>query len=217
MRREIDLKNYTDGRLYHSNDLVKVGCNSCEGCSSCCRDMEALILDPYDIFQLKKGLDMDFSSLLEHGIEIRLMENLLLPVMNTDGDSHRCSFLSEKGRCSIHSFRPGICRLFPLGRYYHDHTFSYILQLNQCVKNPKGKVKIKEWLGIDHLKAYENYILLWHDFLTLIREQVCQLDTQQQRILHLYLLKTFFQTDYVDFYPEFNQRLSQAYDALGLR
>ena len=29
-------------------------------------------------------------------------------------DSESCTFLDENGRCSIHPFRPGICRLFPL-------------------------------------------------------------------------------------------------------
>ena len=31
-------------------------------------------------------------------------------------------FLDENGRCSIYAFRPGFCRLFPLGRYYVDEA-----------------------------------------------------------------------------------------------
>lgn len=39
--------------LYKPNDLVRVDCHDCRGCSSCCRDMgDSIKLDPYDAWQL---------------------------------------------------------------------------------------------------------------------------------------------------------------------
>ena len=217
MLRNFDLNKYTDGCLYHQNDMVKLGCKDCQGCSFCCRDMEALVLDPYDIAELKKGLSMDFENLLEHGIILRLIDGLLLPVMDTQAKNKACAFLNEEGRCSIHSFRPGICRLFPLARYYHDDTFSYILQSQECRKHPSEKIKIRHWLGIPSLKAYERFVLIWHDFLKEIKESLPQVEESQERILHLYLLKTFYQEDYLDFYQEVERKIAQSYSILGLR
>ena len=51
MDRYIDLNEVSDGKLYTSNDLVKAGCNDCQGCSACCESMaDTIILDPFDIF-----------------------------------------------------------------------------------------------------------------------------------------------------------------------
>ena len=57
MKRNVSLEEISDGRLYDENDMVKVGCSDCKGCSSCCRGMgESIILDPLDIWQLSCGL-----------------------------------------------------------------------------------------------------------------------------------------------------------------
>lgn len=39
MKREIDMKEISDGKLYGPNDLVKADCGDCHGCFDCCRGM----------------------------------------------------------------------------------------------------------------------------------------------------------------------------------
>ena len=39
MKRNIDLNEISDGRLYSSGDMVKADCHDCAGCSACCRGM----------------------------------------------------------------------------------------------------------------------------------------------------------------------------------
>ena len=52
MERNWDLSEMTDGKLYIENDMARIGCNDCEGCSKCCHNMgESIVLDPYDIYQ----------------------------------------------------------------------------------------------------------------------------------------------------------------------
>ena len=34
MKREISLEEISDGKLYGSGDMVKVGCDDCRGCSA---------------------------------------------------------------------------------------------------------------------------------------------------------------------------------------
>ena len=60
MKRNVDLNEISDGRLYSSGDMVKADCRGCEGCSACCRGMgSSIILDPMDIWRLYRGTGKD--------------------------------------------------------------------------------------------------------------------------------------------------------------
>lgn len=86
---------------------------------------ESIILDPYDIYSLTTNLETTFSELIKDKLSLSVADMIILPHLNLKAADEGCLFLDENGRCSIHSFRPGICRLFPLGRIYEDESFSY--------------------------------------------------------------------------------------------
>lgn len=217
MRRNIRLEEISDGRLYTANDMVKADCRDCEGCSACCRNMEAVVLDPLDIANLCQGLGKTFEELMGSAIELKLVDGVILPHLKMTGEEETCSFLDQNGRCSVHSFRPGICRLFPLGRYYSEEGLRYFLQVHECRKEDRSKIKVKKWLGISDLASYEKYILQWHAFLQTCEEAMETLDDENQRIFQLYILRTFYQTPYgQEFYQEFYQRMCELKARLGL-
>lgn len=123
----------------------------------------------------------------------------------------KCPFLDEKGWCTIHAYRPGLCRLFPLGRYYEGDGFRYFLQKSEC-DHPKAKVKVSKWLDVPELSKYEQYVLTWHQ----IQKQAESLQQENEdeafgKNLNMFLLKTFFLTPYdadEDFYQQFEERLA---------
>ena len=134
-----NLEEISDGKRYGLNDMVRAACNDCAGCSSCCEDMgESIILDPLDIYELTKNLNTTFENLLKEQIELHVADGMILPDLKMP-DKDVCPFLQEK-RCSIHSFRPGICRVFPLGRIYEENRLDYFLQVEGCVKENRSKV-----------------------------------------------------------------------------
>lgn len=219
MKRKVDLKDISDGRLYSSNDMVRADCHNCEGCSACCRGMgDSIVLDPLDVQRLCKGLSASFDGLMERHIELHAEDGMIVPNLKMDGKEEACAFLDAGGRCGIHPFRPGLCRLFPLGRYYEEHGFRYFLQIHECRKKDRGKTKVRKWLDTPNLTAYERYITEWHGFLTNCQEEAGTLDENQMRTLNLYVLRTFYQSEYKtdDFYKEFYTRLSQARETLGI-
>ena len=56
MKRNIDIKEISDGKLYGPNDMVKADCRGCEGCSACCHGMgTSIVLTPLDIYRLESG------------------------------------------------------------------------------------------------------------------------------------------------------------------
>lgn len=207
MLREVDLSEISDGKLYTNNDMVKTDCLGCVGCSQCCHGMgSSVILDPYDIYQLTTGLSKTFEELLAGPLELNVVDGIILPNLKMTGPEEACAFLDENGRCSIHSIRPGFCRLFPLGRYYENGTFRYFLQTHECPKQNKSKIKIKKWLGINNLKQYEDFVLRWHDFLKEKQEIAQNSDSAEVvKDLSMEILKKYYMRNYdkdIDFYAQ---------------
>ena len=72
MKREIDMKEISDGKLYGPNDLVKADCGDCHGCFDCCQGMgQSILLDPLDIYRLTGNLKVTFEELLADKMCIR--------------------------------------------------------------------------------------------------------------------------------------------------
>lgn len=219
MEREIDLSQISDGRLYQANDMVKAGCNDCAGCSLCCHGMgNSIILDPYDIYHLEKGLNVRFEELMKDKIELNVVDGIIQPNLKMQEGRDSCAFLNKEGRCSVHTFRPGFCRMFPLGRIYQENDFRYFLQIHECPYPNKTKVKLKKWLEIPELSQYENYIRQWHFFLKDVQKIIKETENDAViKNLNMFLLKQFYVKPYEyaeesagDFYRQFEERLKEA-------
>lgn len=215
MRREVSLEEISDGKLYELNDMVKADCGDCKGCSACCQGMgESIILDPLDIYHLESGLHKTFEELLAEALELHVVDGVILPNLKMGGSNERCSFLSEEGRCKIHPFRPGICRIFPLGRLYENNTFRYFLQTGECKKDNRTKVKVSKWIDTKDKRKNQQYIADWHYFLKDVEkslEREKNDDTIKSK--NMYLLNTFYVKPYdeeQDFYTQFYERLAEA-------
>lgn len=199
---------------------MPVGCADCEGCSECCRSTaDTIILDPQDMYLLSKGTGKVFTDMIEREIEIRLVDGLILPNLmeEHEGEEEHCLFLTDRGRCSIHAFRPGLCRLYPMGRYYTEGGFRYILQKNECTGRVKTDVRLSDWLGIEDLPRYEAYIQDWHDFRKRVEKVVPILTEKSRDSVQRYILQVFFVHPYrtrQDFYPQYEARMEVCRKAL---
>jgi len=215
MKREGSLDELTDGKLYRSSDMARLGCQDCEGCSACCRNMgNTVVLDPYDIWRLEKGTGKTFAGMIGGEILLSVIDGLVLPSLNMERDGV-CPFLNEAGRCRIHAYRPGICRLFPLGRYYHDGGFSYVLMKDACKKEHRTKVKIEQWLSEENLPRYESFVMQWKELQERTRESLSNVVSTgneeealaKQKRRSLSFLETFYLTAYGDdFFEDFSRR-----------
>lgn len=210
MLREMDLQTQTDGKKYSVNDMVRIGCNECEGCSECCRVVaDTILLDPYDIYRLMQGTGLSMNELLAKHIELGMAGGVILPHMKVTKEGG-CTFLNDKGRCSVHPYRSGFCRLYPLGRLYEDGDYSYILLTDQCDKG-RTKVKISKWLDTPDYKKYHAFILSWHDLLKGYQERFSQNpEDEQMKQTVMALLTVFYMTPYdlaADFYQQYEKRL----------
>ena len=106
MKRDIDIEQVSDGKRYTSNDMVRLGCDDCSGCSDCCRGMgSSILLDPYDAYRLMKGLGCSFDALLVGDTEVAkspvigldLADGLILPHLQMTAKEERQKSRSVNG------------------------------------------------------------------------------------------------------------------------
>ena len=224
MKRNVSLEEISDGKLYEANDMVKADCHDCTGCSACCQGMgESIILDPLDICRLRSGLQKEFEEMLTDALALGVVDGIILPHLQMQGSKEQCFFLNKEGRCRIHAFRPGICRLFPIGRYYENHSFKYFLQTTECKSPNRTKIKVQKWLDTPDIKQYEKYITDWHYFLLSAEETIAFAFAQSTendtsladaiaKQISMYILNTFYIKPFEEetFYAQFTERLGEA-------
>ena len=219
MKRNCNLEDISDGKQYALKDPVEVGCDGCQGEPDCCRGMgSSIVLDPYDIYRITTNMDVTFEQLLAHLVELNVVDGIILPNLKMSGEKEACAFLNQEGRCSIHSYRPGICRIFPLGRYYEDHDFSYILQIKECRCQATAQIKVGKWIDTPNLAKNRLFLIDWHYFLndveTLIKNTG---DDNTVKGINIYLLNQFYGKKYeveTDFYQQFQDRIREARNVL---
>lgn len=213
MRRNVSLEEISDGRLYGLNDMVKADCHGCKGCHKCCTGMgNSVLLDPYDVYRMQRGLGKGLAQLLaEETVELNVAEGVILPNVKMAGKEERCAFLNEEGRCGIHEHRPGVCRLFPLGRYYENGDFRYFLQTGECEDSNRSKVKVGKWIDTPDQNRNHDFICKWHYLVNNLEDAVAGArDMNLAKRLNMLMLQTFYLEPYdgeEDFYGQFAQRL----------
>lgn len=215
MKRNVSLSDISDGRLYDDNDMVKADCRGCSGCSDCCRGMgQSIILDPYDVCRMNAGMGRPFADFLDKEVELGVVDGCILPHLKMVGADEVCAFLNTQGRCSIHALRPGICRLFPLGRYYENGAFRYFLQIGECSAN-RSKVKVSRWIDTPDQRRYRDFVTQWHYLLIGAEERMRERqDDIFQKDLNMFILQNFFMRPYgriEDFYEQFEERKAEFY------
>lgn len=216
MKRNVDLNEISDGKFYELNDMVRADCGNCTGCSMCCEQMsDTIFLDPLDCFHLTQATGLSFDALLDTGkIELELVDGIILPHLKPDSVTAHCPFLNTEKRCSIHPSRPGFCRIFPLGRYYTQRRFCYILQTHECPKK-RSKIKVERWIDTPLPAQNQAFIRDWHYFLEDLATALAKTPEATVRRVQLFLLHTFYRTAFsvqedAAFYAEMKKRLERA-------
>ncbi len=223
-------------RYYTAADMARIWCNDCKGCSYCCEKMgESVVLTPYDICELTQHLGKSFDELMEKQIELYMTDGMVLPNLKMTGEKEVCGFLNKEGRCSIHDFRPGLCRLFPLGRNYETETtetedgirekrgFHYFIVEDSCPRLNGTKVKIEKWLGVPGLRRYEEFITVWHYFCKDFQKWMQKLleagEDEKVKRINLKMLEAFYRETYrkeQNFYEQFDERMKTFRELFGI-
>ena len=83
MKRNVDMSEISDGKLYTANDMVKAGCDGCKGCFVCCTGMgDTVILDPLDVYRLTSYIGCGFEQLLASKVALGVVDGIISLVRN---------------------------------------------------------------------------------------------------------------------------------------
>ena len=219
MRTTNILNEISDGKLYDIEDMVKADTCGCNGCSDCCKDVgDLVVLTPFDIYEMTTYLNADFDKLLGDKILLRENNKITLPYLKMQDKNKNCSFLDKNGRCTIHSKRPNICRLFPLGRVYQDNDFKYFLQVDNCPKEELKDVKVADWINIENYNENKKFILEWYKFIKALTFRLKFVrDEDEIENINQILLDSFYRVKIDnDFYKSFEELLPKVKNKLGI-
>ena len=221
MRTVNSLENIWDGNFYDIDDNVKADAKGCKGCSACCHDVgDLVVLSPYDMYRVMSEEKLEYHSLEKNHIEWTTSNKVTLPYLKMVGEAKRCSFLDANSRCTIHSNRPNICRLFPLGRVYENKTFKYFLQVNSCTKKELSEVKVSDWIDVRNHDENKEFLIIWHDFIkALTFKMKFVYDKAECDRLNKLVKDTFYKdifTNEEEFYKDFFEKLPRAKNEIGI-
>ena len=151
-------------------------------------------------------------------MQVRENNKITLPYLKMQDENKNCSFLDKNGRCTIHSKRPNICRLFPLGRVYQDNDFKYFLQVDNCPKEELKDVKVADWINIENYNENKKFILEWYKFIKALTFRLKFVrDEDEIENINQILLDSFYRVKIDnDFYKSFEKLLPEVKNKLGI-
>jgi len=182
--------------LRHGDDF-SFACHPGVPCfTECCRMLE-LVLTPYDVLRLKKGLGissrefLERYAIIEYPTEIRFPQVYLTMV---DDGRASCPFVDSSG-CTVYKNRPGACRFYPVGRgasLDKDNVQEQfvLLQEPHCKGfKEKNAQNLDEWAGSQEIKPYVHFNDL---VMRLTQDKKMQLGiTPDQKKLDTFLLALY--------------------------
>jgi Fe-S-cluster containining protein len=141
---------------------------SCDRSGQCCKNRSAspIILSPYDVFRIQKGLGINSKEFSAYFAEKVLGADSKLPMMilgspQTNGNYDQCVFL-DSGSCEIYENRPLVCRMYPVGRMVDQELNSYFFLTKtggNCGLGKGREFTLEEWLEKADVEPY----FKWND------------------------------------------------------
>ena len=164
-------------------DKMKIGIDDtfrlhCTQCGKCCINREDILLNPKDLFNLAKGLNISVTDVIKQYCEVYLGQDSRIPIVRLlpKGQIKRCPFLKDK-KCSVHKFKPTVCATFPLGRVMTYSTeasmpqgitpgeVQYIFTDPGCGDNSETHT-VREWLSDFDIALEDEFFMKWNEFIS---------------------------------------------------
>ncbi len=130
--------------------------------NSCCRDV-SILLSPYDVLRMKRGLHMDSSEFLEKYTLTMRSRDKRVPVvlLRMDEETQKCPFVGASG-CGVYAHRPWACRMYPLGMAEPKGPnaaagrFYFLVEEPLCKGHGAGREHtVREWMESQRLDAFD--------------------------------------------------------------
>ena len=192
-------------------DEMKIGLDDefrfrCTMCGKCCRNRHDILLNPYDLFRLSVGLDMKPLEICKRYCHVYAGETSRIPIVRLlpVGVDERCPFLLGN-RCSVNSFKPNVCALFPLGRAIRcsadsaeQNQCDYLLQPINCGDKRKTHT-VRQWLAGANIPVEDSIFLRWNHLIADVSPRMTALEKLSDSQLMVKALEFVFDKLYLSY------------------
>lgn len=141
----------------------------CTMCGQCCRNRDDILLNPNDLYKLSKGLKLKPQEVVEKYCDYYIGSLTRLPIirLKSIGFDKHCILLSGNA-CSVQTFKPTVCALFPLGRYKEisldetetNNEIFYLFNEPDC--GDKREIHtVRSWLKSYDIPTDDEFYVKW--------------------------------------------------------
>ena len=145
------------------SDVLELSCGP-DGCdANCCTSGPPIVLNPYEISRICAAAGLTYEDLLDI-VESDRADGFPIIMLPRDP---ACRFRTENG-CSIYEARPLACRLFPLGRVFHNGRSHMVLPgRNRCAGFVHAPARtVADYLKDQNTQIYIEMADMWIEFVS---------------------------------------------------
>lgn len=164
--------------IVNNFERMKIGLDDtfkfdCKMCGKCCIHRDDILLNPKDIYNMAKELNLTTDELVEKYCETYIGQDSRIPIVRLKprGSVHRCPLLKDR-KCRVHDAKPGICKLYPLGRLLEllgktaadidMDSIQYIFNKPNCKGSEgSGTHTVREWLESFGIPVVDEFFIKW--------------------------------------------------------
>jgi Fe-S-cluster containining protein len=208
-----DIVDNLDKYRIRLDDIFEFRCRSC---GKCCKNREDILLNPRDVYNLATALKLTNKQVIDQYCEVYIGRDSQIPIvrLKPKGVNRACPLLKGT-RCSVHSLKPTICALFPIGRVMSSEDAPEELGLGnpkeiQYIISPAGcaslrkKQTVRAWLEAFNIPVDDYFFIAWNKTLFELIKIIKRLDpvSNENSLVTKMLNSAICQAVYLDYSAE---------------
>ena len=145
----------------------------CRTCGKCCKNRHDIILTTRDLHNIARSLGRSMQYIVEQYCHVYIGHSSRIPIvrLKPTGPEQTCPLLRNR-RCIVHSAKPIVCALFPLGRAMNVEASkscveltekiqpTYFLQPDTCGSKDQTHT-VRSWLEEFGVPVQDEFYSLW--------------------------------------------------------
>ena len=163
-------------KIVNNFEHMKIGLDDtfkfeCKMCGKCCIHREDILLNPKDIYNMAKELNLKTGELVEKYCEAYIGPDSRIPIIRLlpRGSVNRCPLLKDR-KCMVHSSKPTVCAMYPIGRCItllgktaaDIDSIQYIFNKPDCKGSDGSETHtVREWLETFGIPVVDEYFIKW--------------------------------------------------------
>ena len=214
-------------------DKMKIGVDepfkfNCTMCGKCCKGRTDILLNPKDVYNLAKELDLAPMQVIEKYCEVYVGQDSRIPIVRlVPIGPHQICPLLKGNRCSVHNAKPTVCAIFPIGRAFSvpmeqagkiefsENDIQYILQPVTCGDKRKEHT-VREWLTDFNIPVDDPFFVYWQTNVCRLSVAIRALEKTFPEGVMVQIFNMLFASIYVnylttqDFQEQFEKNVGKA-------